>query len=71
VGINASVLVSKELTLKSVNYAAFEEALKWLIQHQQHIEPLLGESFNLENWEAAFSKAEAAESKKIFIRVGG
>jgi L-iditol 2-dehydrogenase len=70
VGINASVLVGKELTLKSVNYASFEGALSWLVKNEKKVEHLLGDVFPLEKWEDAFSKAQVAEARKIFIRIG-
>ncbi len=68
-GISASDLVKKEITLKAVNYYSFEKSMKWLENNYQKIEHLLGESYELDDWEKAFDVAEQGESKKIFINM--
>lgn len=66
-GLIASELVSKELTLKCVNYYSFEDSMRWLENNHQKIEHLLGSSYHIEEWKEAFKEANSAESKKIFI----
>lgn len=60
-------LLLKEIGFKFVNYYDFEKALLWLEQNQKLVTPLLGESFNVNNWQQAFDCASSSESKKIFI----
>lgn len=67
VGINPSLLVSKEICLQSVNYYDFHKTMKWLEENFSQIDCLLGESYHIDDWQAAFSKAMNGESKKIFI----
>lgn len=65
-----NLLVTKELTLQAVNYYDFEGAMEWLRNHQELLEPLLGDTYVLEAWEVAFAAALAGDAKKIFIEVG-
>lgn len=65
--LTAFDLVSKELTLKCVNYYSFEESMKWLENNYTKVEHLLGSSYHIDQWEEAFKEANSAESKKIFI----
>ena len=69
VAIVPNLLVAKELTLQAVNYYDFNLAMKWLRTHQELLEPLLGASYPLEQWEQAFEAAGAGDAKKIFITV--
>lgn len=64
-----SLMVSKEINIKSVNYFKFESAMDWLENNHNLIEPLLGETFLLNDWKSAFDKAESGENKKIFIKL--
>ncbi len=66
----ASQLVSKELTLKCVNYYPFEKAMFWLEKNHSKIAHLLGEEYHIKEWKKAFQKAKEGESKKIFIYFG-
>lgn len=69
VSITASDLVSKEITLKSVNYYDFTQAMRWLENNKDVVKDLLGEVYNIENWEQAFIAAQSGEQKKIFIKI--
>jgi len=69
VAIVPNLLVAKELTLQAVNYYDFNLAMQWLRTHQDLLEPLLGESYPLQDWEQAFTAAGAGDTKKIFITV--
>lgn len=68
-GLIASDLVAKELTFRCVNYYDFNETMSWLTQNQHVVEHLLGHSYPLEQWRAAFDEAYKGESKKIFIHI--
>lgn len=67
VGINPSILVAKEITLQAVNYYNFGEAMTWLERNSQLIQPLLGNSYPIEQWEEAFAEAQSGEANKTFI----
>lgn len=64
-----SLMVSKEINIKSVNYFKFESAMGWLEKNHHLIEPLFGETFPMNDWKIAFDKAESGENKKIFIKI--
>lgn len=68
--ITPAMLVAKELTLQAVNYYDFTAAMEWLRENQALLAPLLGAVYPLDNWEAAFDAASAADAKKIFVRLG-
>lgn len=67
--ITPGLLVAKELTLQAVNYADFTSAMRWLDMHQELVEPLIGESYALADWQAAFTAATPADARKIFIHL--
>lgn len=60
-------MLLKEIGIQFVNYYDFEKTLLWLYEHQQIITPLIGETFDVNDWQQAFDSASASESKKIFI----
>jgi L-iditol 2-dehydrogenase len=66
-GVVAADWVSKELTLKCVNYSSFEVAMRWLTVNQEKVQHLLGKSYPIQKWEEAFAEARRAEGKKTFI----
>lgn len=68
--ITPAMLVAKELTLQAVNYYDFASAMEWLRANQALLAPLLGSVYPLDDWEAAFDAASAADAKKIFVRLG-
>lgn len=63
----ASDLVKKEITLKAVNYYDFNKSMRWLEENFKKIDHLLGEEFDITEYEKAFELANSSESKKIFI----
>lgn len=65
--INPGLLVAKELTLQAVNYYDFRKAMGWLRTHHSLLEPLMGDTYALDEWEQAFDAAAYADAKKIFI----
>lgn len=67
VAIDASQLVSKNLTMQAVNYYDFDKSMQWLEENAHLVEHLLGESYYIDKWEEAFKVANTGESKKIFI----
>jgi L-iditol 2-dehydrogenase len=69
VRLDVALAVRRELCLQAVNYAPFAEALSWLGRLQ--LTELLGSSYALQDYEAAFSAACASESKKIFFSFAG
>lgn len=69
VALIASDLVARELTLKAVNYYDFHKAMRWLENNESAVAHLLGDSYSLEDWAAAFEVAQSGEQKKIFVQV--
>lgn len=69
VGVLSSQLVAKEINIKAVNYYDFNQAMSWLEKNQDEVQELLGQVYNLENWQDAFKAAQTGEQKKIFIKV--
>lgn len=67
VPINASKMVAKSLVFKAANYNDFGKSLTWLERNKRYIEPLLGNSYHVDNWKQAFAEASGSESKKTFI----
>ena len=67
--LSPRLLVSKEITMQAVNYHDFDVAAGWIQKHSDLISPLLGETYDIEDWATAFEEAGKADSKKIFIRM--
>ncbi len=69
VGINFNQAVRKELSIKAVNYADFDETLALLARDDFSIDDLFGESFALGEFKGVFKDAETNEGLKIFFAV--
>lgn len=61
-------LVAKNITLKAVNYADFNEAIDWLARNKDNIQHLFGNEYLIEQIEDAIEDSNDC-SKKIFIKV--
>ena len=62
-------LVKKEIQISSVQYADFDTSMKWLSEHIQDVRHLLGDVYDINDFETAFNVARKSESNKIFIKV--
>ena len=67
VGINFSLAVQKELTLKAVNYACFDETLALLAREDFNVDDLFGQSYPLDEFQSVFELAKNSENLKIFF----
>lgn len=63
-------LVAKELTLQAVNYHDFDLAMDWIRRNPAELSSLIGQAYDLRDWQDAFAAARSGEAKKIFIRMG-
>jgi threonine dehydrogenase-like Zn-dependent dehydrogenase len=70
VPLDVSSAVDKELTLRAVRYAAFEDAIARLASRSLVVDDLLGETFPLERFEDAFAAARRESTKPLFA-IGG
>lgn len=61
--------IAKEISISCINYYDFTKSLDWMENNHQHLTDLLGNSYNLDNWQNAFDEAYNNENKKIFISV--
>lgn len=61
--------ISKEITVRAVNYYDFEKTLAWLDDNASAVSFLLGKEYDFENWSEAFDDAMSNETHKIFIKV--
>lgn len=62
--------VTREITVRAVAYGSFDDALVLLASGRLAVDDLLGETFPLEDYAAAFSAAERSEAEKLFLRPG-
>ena len=62
-------LIEKEISLKAVRYASFEEAIELL--PKLNVEDLFGPVFPLENFAEALSVSSSNESRKHYFLLGG
>ena len=67
VSINFNTAIQKELTLKAVNYASFDETIELLSNPDFYIDDLLGDVYKLEDFERVFTDAKSNESLKTFF----
>lgn len=67
VGIDASLMVAKNLTFQAVNYYDFPACMAWLEEKHEIVHSLLGNSYDISQWQDAFDEAQRGEAKKIFI----
>jgi len=57
----------KQLNLAGRSRSGFPSAMRWLSENLADVRPLLGRSYRLSDWEAAFADANAGEHGKTFI----
>lgn len=60
-------IVRKQIKLEGCYYYDFAKTVAFALQNQALFEPLLGDVYNLEDWETAFNASLNAD-KKIFLR---
>ncbi len=61
-------LVKKNLRMIAVNYGDFNKAIEMLASGKLNLNDLIGDVYNLEDFEKAFIKAENGEEKKIYLK---
>ena len=61
-------VVLKELTIRGANYGAFPASLDWLVRRARRLEPLLGRTYPLAQFQSAFENGD--EAVKTFIEIG-
>jgi L-iditol 2-dehydrogenase len=67
VAVDLLAAVSRQLTLRAVNYGSFRQALGLLVEGALDLDGLLGPAFALEAHAEVFARAEASESSKLFF----
>jgi threonine dehydrogenase-like Zn-dependent dehydrogenase len=65
--LNLSLAVKKEISFYAVSYGSFEAAISLINSSDFDIDDLLGPSYPLEQFEAAFAASEAHNNLKIFF----
>jgi len=71
VPISIAKLVAKEIRVHAVQYDAFAAAMAWLAKESAQMGCLVGNTYALEAFEAAFAEARISEKQKVFIQIGG
>lgn len=61
--------LKKELNIKALFYGDFVDAAEWLADNKDRISHLLGDEYDLVDYQLAFDAANRDEGKKIFIRM--
>jgi len=69
VSIVINTLVRKDIKMIAVSYGDFNEAIQILSSGKLNIDDLIGEIYDLEDFETAFTKAEDSEAKKLYLRI--
>lgn len=69
VGLSIGDAVAKEITLRAVEHAPFEEAISLLAGGTLAVDDLLGEPFTLDEHVAAFERARASEAVKVLFAI--
>lgn len=60
--------VQKEICLRGTNYASFQETMAWIANRQAELVPLIGKTYPLRDYEAAFAADD--QTNKTFLRPG-
>ena len=60
-------LIQKRVRIESVYYSDFTEALEYVVADQDWLDQLIGRSYQLADFEAAFAEAEKSEAHKTFF----
>lgn len=61
-------IIAKEPTLQVVNYGSFEKAVSLIADKRLDIDDLLGQEFDVEEFEQVFAAAKQNDSRKLFFR---
>ncbi len=69
VEIVINTLVRKDLKLFAVSYGSFDEAIQLLSSGQLDLDDLIGDIYDLNDYEKAFAVAQNGESKKIYLKM--
>jgi L-iditol 2-dehydrogenase len=67
VAIDVAYAVRRELTLVARSYGAFDDAIAWLASGRIALDDLVGETYPIERFDAAFAQARTDERQKIFF----
>jgi threonine dehydrogenase-like Zn-dependent dehydrogenase len=67
VALDVLAAVTKQLTLRAVNYGPFRRALGLLVEGLLDLEDLIGPPHSLEDFEEVFAQAEQSEGVKLFF----
>jgi L-iditol 2-dehydrogenase len=70
VEIDVAYAVRHELTIVGRSYGPFDDAVAWLSTGRISVDDLVGETFPLERFDAAFAAARTGERQKILFRLG-
>jgi L-iditol 2-dehydrogenase len=65
--LDVALAVRREITLVARSYGAFDDAVSWLANGRVRVDDLVGETYPLERFEAAFDAARRTERQKIFF----
>jgi threonine dehydrogenase-like Zn-dependent dehydrogenase len=69
VALDVALAVRKEITLAAVHYGDFDTALALLADGRVIVDDLLGDSYPLTSFAAAFEAAGQSESRKVFFEL--
>ena len=67
VPLDVALAVRREITLRAVRYAAFEEAIVWLVERRVAIDDLLGPTYPLARFAEALAHARRSDAPKVFL----
>ena len=65
--LDVALAVHREITLVARSWGSFDDAVTWLSTGRVRVDDLVGETYPLERYEAAFSAARRSERQKIFL----
>lgn len=65
--LDVALAVSREITLVARSWGAFDDAVTWLATGRVRVDDLVGETYPIERFEAAFAAARRSERQKIFL----
>jgi L-iditol 2-dehydrogenase len=69
VPLNVALAVKKDVTFYSVSYAPFEDAIGLIEAGAVELDDLLGRTYELDQYEEAFSSADGCNSVKSFFNI--
>ena len=69
VPLNVALAVKKDVTFYSVSYAPFEDAIALIERGAVELDDLLGPTYELDQYEEAFSSADGCNSVKCFFNI--